>query len=188
MDDDNIAPLLSKCADLSHVTIAINLANIAIACCCHRLHSLPQMLHLPSNGLIYRSPRSHGPWDGLAVPRWDARPDRPAAPGRLAEAPVHCAAPGSSGECAFAAHCDAPPGPAMCAEFRPSRSRQDADAGMPASAPASSLCSLGIPASKRRKSSAQRPALWRRARTSAHRKQRLSFSSTLPAACPQFSV
>jgi len=66
-----------------------------------------------------RSPRSHGPWDGLAVPRWDARPDRPAAPGRLAEAPVHCAALGSLGECAFAAHCAAPPGPAMCTEFRP---------------------------------------------------------------------
>ncbi len=69
-----------------------------------------------------------------------------------------------------------------------SRSRQDADAGMPASAPASSLCSLGIPASKRRKSSAQRPALRCRARSSADPEQRLSSASTPPAACPQFSV
>ena len=69
-----------------------------------------------------------------------------------------------------------------------SRSRQDADAGMPASAPASTLCSLGIPASKRRKSSAQRPALRCRARTSADCEQRLSSASTVPTACPQFSV
>ena len=69
-----------------------------------------------------------------------------------------------------------------------SRSRQDADAGMPASAPASSLCSLGIPASKRRKSSAQRPALRCRARSSADPEQRLSSASTPTAACPQLSV
>ena len=44
---------------------------------------------------------------------------RPAAPRSRAEAPVHCAALGSLGECAFGAHCAAPPGPAMCTEFRP---------------------------------------------------------------------
>ena len=51
---------------------------------------------------------------------------------------------------------------------------------MPASAPCAVSASL-------RRSSAQRPALWHRAHTSAHRKQRLAFSSTLPAACLQFS-
>ncbi len=55
------APLISTCADLGHVTkakISNELSNIAIACCCYRLDSLPKMLHLPINGLIYRSPCS----------------------------------------------------------------------------------------------------------------------------------
>jgi len=124
---------------------------------------------------VSKVPRAVGRLRRPPVGRPARPPHRPRAPRR---SPSTLRRAGVSGGVRIAAHCDAPPGPAMCTKFRPSRTCHDADAGMSASAPASSSCSLGIPASKRRKSSAQRPALWSRARTSADRKQRLSFSST----------
>jgi len=138
------------------------------------------------SGAVSKVPRAVGRFGRPPV----GRPSqRPAAPRSRAEAPVHCAALGSLGECAFGAHCAAPPGPAMCTEFRPCLgvARTLTQACLPQPLPPA-LCSLGIPASKRRKSSAQRPALRCRARSSADPEQRLSSASTPPAACPQFSV
>ena len=39
---------------------------------------------------VLRSPRSHGPWDGLAVPRWDALPSAP-PPQQVAPKPQYIA-------------------------------------------------------------------------------------------------
>ncbi|DBB15884.1 TPA: hypothetical protein ACH3X3_003523 [Trebouxia sp. C0006] len=111
-------------------------------------------------------------------PRWDALP-APRRPTEARRSPSTLRRAGVSRGVRICCTLRSTPGSCDVHRISPvSRSRQDADAGMPASAPASTLCSLGIPASKRRKSSAQRPALRCRARTSADREQRLSSAST----------